>query len=88
MRQITGRAQLAAYDAHQVNPHMGYMRINSGITRGRAGWDTNSFLPAPAADPFRTAASCQRVLGASANLAKEYATKRYRSNCINWGMAP
>ncbi len=34
------------------------------------------------------AASCQRVLGASANLAREYATKRYRSNCINWGMAP
>ena len=34
------------------------------------------------------AASCQRVLGASANLAKEYATKRYRSNCINWGIAP
>ncbi len=34
------------------------------------------------------AASCQRVLGASANLAREYATKRYRSNCINWGIAP
>ncbi len=34
------------------------------------------------------AASCQRVLGALANLAKEYATKRYRSNCINWGMLP
>lgn len=34
------------------------------------------------------AASCQRVLGASANIAKEYATKRYRSNCINWGMIP
>ncbi|MED9820400.1 MAG: hydratase [Christensenellales bacterium] len=34
------------------------------------------------------AASCQRVLGAGANIAKEYATKRYRSNCINWGMAP
>ena len=34
------------------------------------------------------AASCQRVLGAAANIAKEYATKRYRSNCINWGMAP
>ena len=28
------------------------------------------------------------VLGAGANIAKEYATKRYRSNCINWGMAP
>ena len=34
------------------------------------------------------AASCQRVLGGGANIAKEYATKRYRSNCINWGMAP
>lgn len=34
------------------------------------------------------AASCQRVLGGSANLAKEYATKRYRSNLINWGMIP
>ncbi|NBI11288.1 hydratase [Colidextribacter sp. OB.20] len=34
------------------------------------------------------AASCQRVMGAAANLAKQYATKRYRSNCINWGMVP
>ena len=34
------------------------------------------------------AASCQRVLGACANIANEYATKRYRSNLINWGMLP
>ncbi|MBO4505982.1 MAG: hydratase [Lachnospiraceae bacterium] len=34
------------------------------------------------------AASCQKVLGAWANIAKEYATKRYRSNLINWGMLP
>ena len=34
------------------------------------------------------AASCQRVMGGSANFAKAYATKRYRSNCINWGMTP
>jgi aconitate hydratase len=34
------------------------------------------------------AASCQRVLGGSANFANEYATKRYRSNLINWGMLP
>lgn len=34
------------------------------------------------------AASCQRVLGAGANIAKQYATKRYRSNLINWGMVP
>lgn len=34
------------------------------------------------------AASCQRVLGGLANIAREYATKRYRSNLINWGMLP
>src|SRR5699024_5251529 len=34
------------------------------------------------------AASCQRVLGGCANLAREYATKRYRSNVVNWGMLP
>ena len=34
------------------------------------------------------AASCQRVLGGCANVAAEYATKRYRSNVINWGMLP
>ena len=34
------------------------------------------------------AASCQRVLGGGANIAAEYATKRYRSNLINWGMLP
>ncbi|HCR9735935.1 hydratase [Citrobacter sp. FR21RM1OL9030] len=34
------------------------------------------------------AASCQRVIGGLANIAQEYATKRYRSNVINWGMLP
>lgn len=34
------------------------------------------------------AASCQRVLGGLANICEEYATKRYRSNVINWGMLP
>lgn len=34
------------------------------------------------------AASCQKVLGGWANIAKEYATKRYQSNLINWGMLP
>lgn len=34
------------------------------------------------------AASCQRVLGGCANICYEFATKRYRSNCINWGMLP
>ena len=34
------------------------------------------------------AASCQRVLGGCANIAEDYATKRYRSNVVNWGMLP
>ncbi|MCI9214550.1 MAG: hydratase [Oscillospiraceae bacterium] len=34
------------------------------------------------------AASCQKVLGGFANICYEYATKRYRSNCINWGIVP
>ena len=34
------------------------------------------------------AASCQRVLGGCANICYEFATKRYRSNCVNWGMLP
>ncbi len=34
------------------------------------------------------AASCQKVLGGDANICYEYATKRYRSNCINWGILP
>jgi aconitate hydratase len=34
------------------------------------------------------AASCQKVLGGGANICYEYATKRYRSNCINWGIVP
>ncbi|UOO38749.1 hydratase [Oscillospiraceae bacterium CM] len=34
------------------------------------------------------AASCQKVLGGFANICYEYATKRYRSNCLNWGLVP
>ena len=34
------------------------------------------------------AASCQKVLGGFANICYSYATKRYRSNCINWGILP
>ena len=39
-------------------------------------------------DSRKQAASCQKVLGGFANIAGEYATKRYRSNCINWGILP
>ena len=63
----------------------------AGLKVDREGTDIGStiFANKPGDGSAREqAASCQRVMGASANLAKEYATKRYRSNCINWGMVP
>ena len=63
----------------------------AGFTVDRLGTDIGSTIYAncPGDGSAREqAASCQRVIGASANLARSYATKRYRSNCINWGMVP
>jgi aconitate hydratase len=63
----------------------------AGLKVDREGTDIGStiFANKPGDGSAREqAASCQRVMGASANLAKEYATKRYRSNLINWGMLP
>ncbi len=55
----------------------------------KAGIGSTIFAVKPGDGSAREqAASCQRVLGASANIANEYATKRYRSNLINWGMLP
>ena len=63
----------------------------TGIANDPANTDIGStiFANMPGDGSAREqAASCQRVMGASANFAKQYATKRYRSNCINWGMTP
>ena len=63
----------------------------AGLTVDPEGTDIGStiFANMPGDGSAREqAASCQRVMGASANFAKQYATKRYRSNCINWGMTP
>jgi aconitate hydratase len=61
----------------------------SGITPSAVGIGSAIFARKPGDGSAREqAASCQRVLGASANLALEYATKRYRSNLINWGILP
>ena len=55
----------------------------------RAGLGSTIYAVKPGDGSAREqAASCQRVLGASANIASDYATKRYRSNLINWGMIP
>ena len=59
-------------------------------TKPRAlGFGSTIFAVKPGDGSAREqAASCQKVLGGWANIANEYATKRYRSNLINWGMLP
>ena len=68
-----------------------------GVIKGRfldadhtnTGFGSTIFAVKPGDGSAREqAASCQKVLGGWANIANEYATKRYRSNLINWGMLP
>ncbi|MDO4616045.1 MAG: hydratase [Lachnospiraceae bacterium] len=59
------------------------------VGRGNIGVGSTIFAVKPGDGSAREqAASCQKVLGGWANIANEYATKRYRSNLINWGMLP
>ena len=60
-----------------------------GVNRSNLGIGSTIFAVKPGDGSAREqAASCQKVLGGWANIANEYATKRYRSNLINWGMLP
>ena len=64
----------------ETYPHVG---------KGNIGVGSTIFAVKPGDGSAREqAASCQKVLGGWANIANEYATKRYRSNLINWGMLP
>ena len=59
------------------------------VNRGNIGIGSTIYAVKPGDGSAREqAASCQKVLGGWANIANEYATKRYRSNLINWGMLP
>ena len=61
----------------------------AGISGESTGLGTVVFSLRPGDGSAREqAASCQKVLGTWANIAGDYATKRYRSNVINWGMLP
>jgi aconitate hydratase len=65
---------------HETYPEVG---------KGNLGVGSTIFAVKPGDGSAREqAASCQKVLGGWANIANEYATKRYRSNLINWGMLP
>ena len=64
-------------------------KIYPEVGKGNIGVGSTIFAVKPGDGSAREqAASCQKVLGGWANIANEYATKRYRSNLINWGMLP
>ncbi len=90
-----------AYDAHKtsISPELKavaqlVMNADSRFTSVEEFLNTTGFGSVVCAikpgdgSAREQAASCQRVLGGLANIAVEYATKRYRSNVINWGMIP
>jgi aconitate hydratase len=63
--------------------------LDSVLAPRALGFGSTIFAVKPGDGSAREqAASCQKVLGGWANIANEYATKRYRSNLINWGMLP
>ena len=74
----------------EIHPVMDTIRATfSDVNRSNVGFGSTIFAVKPGDGSAREqAASCQKVLGGWANIANEYATKRYRSNLINWGMIP
>ena len=73
----------------EVKPIMDTIKTKFTISRDVMGIGSTIFAVKPGDGSAREqAASCQKVLGGWANIANEYATKRYRSNLINWGMLP
>jgi len=73
-----------------VKPLMGVIKKTyENASHENTGFGSTIFAVKPGDGSAREqAASCQKVLGGWANIANEYATKRYRSNLINWGMLP
>ena len=73
----------------ELIPIMDKIKETYKISRKTVGVGSTIFAVKPGDGSAREqAASCQKVLGGWANIANEYATKRYRSNLINWGMLP
>lgn len=78
-------------EAHpDVKPVMDVVKKTfADVSHENTGFGSTIFAVKPGDGSAREqAASCQKVLGGWANIANEYATKRYRSNLINWGMLP
>lgn len=73
--ELSGALNALEKDGHSVNPQTAV----GSLVYARKPGDGSA---------REQAASCQRVLGGLANIAQEYATKRYRSNLVNWGLIP
>ncbi len=72
-----------------VPAHVAEALAKVGACAGDTSFGSCVFANKPGDGSAREqAASCQKVLGGDANICYEYATKRYRSNCINWGIVP
>jgi len=75
--------------AGKVSVHLAKALEAVGASAGNTSYGSCVFANKPGDGSAREqAASCQKVLGGDANICYEYATKRYRSNCINWGIVP
>ena len=75
--------------AGQVTPELAAALKAVGASASDTSFGSCVFANKPGDGSAREqAASCQKVLGGDANICYEYATKRYRSNCINWGIVP
>lgn len=84
-----GRAKKAASMTFDSLPRPVKEAVGSIYRDGQTAMGSLIYAVKPGDGSAREqAASCQRVLGGLANIASEYATKRYRSNLINWGMLP
>ena len=75
--------------AGKVSEHLAAALKAAGADAANTSFGSCVFARKPGDGSAREqAASCQKVLGGDANICYEYATKRYRSNCINWGIVP
>ena len=86
--RIAGECPCEAVE--ELKPILEKVKENfADVNKENTGFGSTIYAVKPGDGSAREqAASCQKVLGGWANIAKEYATKRYRSNLINWGMLP
>ena len=89
VREAEASLRSNVLDGTDLNARAQDMLNRSGLPNSDIELGTLVFALKPGDGSAREqAASCQRVLGGRANIAREYATKRYRSNLINWGIIP